>query len=420
MLRAFRPIRSKSIRGTVAGFAMAIALAGGVAMGSAAITSDVAHAQNSRGFAEAFQPVAEMVNAQPANYEGARAAIPSVIAAIENEHDRNVAGNLILNIGNNLSDPALQRQGLEMMLASGLVPPEQVGQFNWFVGSLAFNAEDYSAARAAFNAAIAAGYNDPQADIVTLIAETYDREDNIQAAYDTVMQAVAEAEAAGTQPRENWLLSTLQRTYDYDMAEQALATSEALVKHYPTKTNWINTLQVVNALYEFDPAVRVDLYRLMRATNALTQRSEYVRYIEDLDPRVMANEVQDVLAAGLSAGVFETDDPYYIEVKGIADTRAPQDRNGIETIVREGETGDAIDAMAAADVLYSLDDFARAEGMYRLALEKGADANTANTRIGITQVEQGNYAAAIETFGKVNGVRAPIARMWAAYAGSLI
>ncbi len=420
MLRAFRPTRTKSIRGTVAGFALAIALAGGVAMGSAALTSEAAYAQNSRGFAEAFQPVAEMVNAEPANYEGARAAIPTVVAAIENENDRQVAGNLILNIGNNLSDPALQRQGLEMMLESGLVAPEQVGQFNWFVGSLAFNAEDYPAARAAFNAAIAAGYSDPQADIVALVAETYDRENNIQAAYETVMQAVSEAEAAGTAPRESWLLSTLQRTYDSDMNEQALATSEKLINHFPTQTNWVNTLQVINALYEFEPDVRVDLYRLMRLTNSLTQRPEFIRYIEDLDPRVMSNEVQDVLAAGLAAGEFEADDPYYTEVKGIADQRAPQDRNGIEGIVAEGENGDSIDAMAAADVLYSLGDFARAEGMYRVALEKGADGNGANTRIGITQAEQGNYAAAIETFGMVDGVRSPIARMWAAYAASMM
>ena len=84
MLRAFRPARSKSIRGTMAGFAMAIALAGGVAVGSTVFTSEAAYAQNSRGFDEAYQPVAEMVQPETANFEGARAAIPTVIAAIEN------------------------------------------------------------------------------------------------------------------------------------------------------------------------------------------------------------------------------------------------------------------------------------------------------------------------------------------------
>ena len=156
MLRAFRTTRNKSIRGTVAGFALAIALAGGVSMGSAAVTSEAAQAQdNSRGFVEAYQPVAAMVQGETPDAAGARAAIPTMVAAIETPADRNVAGNLILNIGNQLSEPALQRQGLEMMLESGLVAPEQVGQFNWFVGSLAFNAGDYAAARNALQAAVA-------------------------------------------------------------------------------------------------------------------------------------------------------------------------------------------------------------------------------------------------------------------------
>ena len=107
-------------------------------------------------------------------------------------------------------------------------------------------------------------------------------------------------------------------------------------------------------------------------------------------------------------------------MKGIADTRAPQDRNGIEGLVSDGQSGDAVDALSAGDVLYSLGDFARAENMYRMAMEKGADANLANTRIGIAQAEQGNYAAAVDTFGMVEGVRSPIARMWAAYASSMM
>ncbi|GAA5057902.1 hypothetical protein GCM10023208_23860 [Erythrobacter westpacificensis] len=421
MLRAFRTTRNKSIRGTVAGFALAIALAGGVSMGSVAVTSEAAQAQdNSRGFVEAYQPVAAMVQGETPDAAGARAAIPTMVAAIETPADRNVAGNLILNIGNQLSEPALQRQGLEMMLESGLVAPEQVGQFNWFVGSLAFNAGDYPAARNALQAAVAAGYSDPEADVTALVAESYAREDNYEAAYNTVMEAVAAAEAAGTAPNESWLLSTLQRTYNNDMREEALTASEALVRHHANQTNWVNTLQVVNALYELEPEVRVDMYRLMRATDALTQRQEFVRYIEDLDPRVMSNEVQDVLAMGMTAGVFDAADPYYTEVKGIVDTRAPQDRSGIEGIVSDGESGDSIDAMSAGDVLYSLGDFARAEGMYRMALEKGADANTANTRIGIAQAEQGNYAAAIDTFEMVDGSREPVARMWAAYAASMM
>ncbi len=421
MLRAFRPTRSKSIRGTVAGFALAVALAGGVAMGSAAVTSDAAFAQeNSRGFVEAYQPVAAMVTGETPNPEAAKAALPALYEKIETESDRQVAGNITLILGNNTSDPVLQRRGLQMMLDSGLVAPEQVGQFNWFVGSLAYQAEDYAAARTALEAAKAAGFSDPETDLTLLIADTYSKQDNVQGSLDYLMQAISDAETAGGTPTERWLLRALQETYDNDMVEEAVTVSEGLLRHYPTQTNWVNTLQVINALNEYEPDARVDLYRLMGQTNALTQRPEFVRYIEDLDPRVMANEVQDILASGVTAGVFTTDDPYYVEVKEIADTRASQDRSGIESIVSDGESGDSLDAMGAGDVLYSLGDFARAESMYRTALEKGADANLANTRIGIAQAEQGNYAAAVDTFGMVDGARSAIARMWATYASSMM
>ncbi|MCB2065059.1 MAG: hypothetical protein KDE15_00295 [Erythrobacter sp.] len=416
--------RLQSARSTVASLALALALTGGLAIGSIAVTSDAAQAQrnrgnsasqNSRGFAQAYQPVAAMVQPETANFEGARAALPGLIAAIENEHDRMAAGNLVLNVANHFSDPVMQRQGLEMMLQSGLVAPEQVGQFHWFVGSLAFQAEDYGAARTAMQAAIDAGFSDPTVDLVGLIAETFSRQDNSRGAFDYVMGQQRTAEAAGGTLPENTLLSVLQDTYDNEMGAQAIEVAGTLLSHYPTQRNWENSLRIVNQLYELEPAARVDLFRLMRLNDAIVDRSEYVRYIEDLDPRLMSNEVETVLAHGLAAGVFTQTDPYYVEVKGIADTRAPGDRNGADRMVAEARSGDAIDAQGAGDVLYSLGEFAQAEEMYRLALTKGADANLANTRIGIAQAEQHNYAGALESFGQVTGNRAPVARMWIAY-----
>ena len=76
-----------------------------------------------------------------------------------------------------------------MMLDSGLVAPEQVGQFNWFVGSLAYQAEDYAAARTALEAAKAAGFTDPETDLTLLIADTYSKQDNVQGSLDYLMQA---------------------------------------------------------------------------------------------------------------------------------------------------------------------------------------------------------------------------------------
>lgn len=418
MFSAFRSARRKSIRSTAASFALAIALTGGVAVGSTALTPGIAQAQNSEGFVEAYRPVAAMVQADVANFEGARAAIPGVIAAIETENDRHIAGNLILNIGNNLDDPALQRQGLEMMVASGLVEPERVPQFNWFIGSLAFNAEDYAASRAALMAALNAGYSDPEADLVALIAETYDREDNPTQAIAFLTQQIEAAQAAGNPIPERWLLSALQTSYDNDLREQAVDIGELVVANYPSERNWSNTLQIVSQLHEFSESERIDLYRLMLVAGVLTERPDVSRFIDDLDPRVRANEVERVLAHALANGIYTETDGYYVDVNTVASARARADRNGLAAIVSEGQSGDGLDAINAGDVLYSLEDYARAATAYQAALDKGFDRNTALTRLGIAQAMGGDHAAALETLARVDGSRAPIARMWSAYINS--
>ncbi|RPF70328.1 tetratricopeptide repeat protein [Aurantiacibacter spongiae] len=429
MNRANHPTRRHSVRGPVARLAMAAALAGGAALGSLALSAP-AQAQDQQqeerqreftpAFVEVYQPVAAMLEGEAANPEGARAQIGSVEAAAQSPDDRYAAGNLILSIGNKLNDPALQRRGLEMMLATNTVPASELARFNFFVGQLAYNAGDYAAARSAVEAAMAANYtdndNDPGNDPEYIIIQSYVAEDNPTAAVDYTVQAAQRRLDAGQPVPERWLLRALQTTYDSELAPQAVDVSDLLLKTHPTEQNWKNAIQVVNALTEFPEDQRVDLYRLMQAAGVLDERTTMIRFIEDLDPRIMANEVGDILALGLQNGQFSATDSYYTEVKPIVDERAPLDRREIDTTIAQARSGDSLDAMNAGDVLYSLDDYARAAEMYQLAIEKGADADTARTRLGIAQTMQGDYAAAQTTFGQVDGQREPIARLWAIYA----
>ena len=62
-------------------------------------------------------------------------------------------------------------------------------------------------------------------------------------------------------------------------------------------------------------------------------------------------------------------------------------------------------------------EYAKAAGFYEKSLTLAdADRDTSLTRLGIAQLGAGNTAAAIDTFGKVSGPRAPIAKLWMAYA----
>lgn len=417
-------------RGSPCGFTSAMALALSLATGSVVVTAATStpvlaqrqqqqKPDNSKQFVEAYEPVAAIVNAEGGDYAAAKAQIPALLAAVETPDDRNAAGSLIALLGDKLRDPVLQRQGLEQMLASGKVDPAQVGLLQFYVGRFAYEAQDWAAARAAFNAAVSAGYT--QENPEALIAESYFKEGQNQQGLTYLKGLIEKRESAGQAVPDNWLLRGLQVAYQAQLGEAANEWSAMLVARSPSSENWLKALQVVGQVNAIDdPQVRLDLLRLMALTDALSDRREYVTYIEAADPRIMANEVAKVLDAGIRAGVFSNGDEYYTDVKRVVDERAPVDRADAPKLAAEARSASGgRPAQNAGDVYLSLGSYAEAEEMYALALEKGGvDRDQLLTRLGITQVHQGKYGEARATFGQVSGARAPVARMWTAYVES--
>lgn len=408
-----RPMLPRKTRST---FFMALALAGGAFVGSGMMAAPAFAQEYSEGFAEIYQPVANVINTPDSDVAAVRGQFAAVLAAVQTPDDRFAIGNVILIAGNRLTEATLQRQGLELMLESGNVAPEQIGQFNFFVGNLAFDAGDFDASRTSLMKAIAAGYTEGEPE--ALLAQTYFEEDNTPAGIAVVMDAVEKRKATGAAVPENWLLLSLQRAYDDEIADLATDVSLALLDAYPTPGNWRNTLQVIGAMSEEDDRQTLDVLRLMRETGSIAERHEFILYIEAADPRIMSNEVVGVLAEGLAANVFTAGGDYYSEVKSVVDARASADRNDAPGLVSEAQaSSDASLSIDAADVLYSLGDYVQAATMYQMALDKGvADSDSAWTRLGISQVKQGNFAAAQTSLANVGGSGAPIAKMWAAYA----
>jgi tetratricopeptide (TPR) repeat protein len=429
MLRRSPSARRTALRGFGSAVTVAIALAGGAAVVTAATAAPAAaqrsgrnnaapQPQNSEAFVKAYEPVAAIVSAEGGDYAAAKAQLPGVIAAIETPDDRNAAGNMILTLGNKLKDVQLQRQGLELMVASGKTDPAQLGQFQFFIGSLAYDAKDWAAARTALQAALAAGYTEGNPE--AMIAETYFGDNQAAQGLDYLKSLVEKKVAAGQTVPEAWYLRGLKVSYDARLADKTTEWSQLLVASAPNQTNWQRALQVVGAVNDLDAQAQLDLLRLMLATNSLTERSQFVTYIETADARIMANEVSRVLAAGLQAGIFSSTDDYYTEVKRVVDQRAPEDRRdapGLATEARRAANGTA--AQNAGDVYLSLGSWAEAESMYALALEKGGvDRDRTLTRLGIAQAQQGKKAEASATFGQVTGARVPVAKMWTAYVES--
>lgn len=426
MLR--RTPSARGVRGFGSAIGLALALAGGAVV-LTSVTATPAAAQRSGrnrapqadlsdAFIQAYRPMADVVTAETGDYASVKPQVPGLVSAIQTPDDRLAAGNLILQLGNKLSDPTLQRQGLELMVESGKVDPAQLGQFQFFIGSLAYDAKDWAAARTALQAAIAAGYTEGDPEV--MIAESYFGENQAAPGLEYLAQVVDKRKAAGQEVPESWLVRGLQVSYQARLADQAVEWSSRLVSQNPNPTNWQRALQVVNSLATLDPQAQLDLLRLMLTTDAMKERAEFVAYIEAADPRIMANEVARVLAAGVQNGAFTTGEEYYADVKRVVDERAAQDRAEAPALAEEARgaaNGNA--AQNAGDVFLSLGSWAEAEEMYALALEKGvADRDRALTRLGIAQAQQGKNAEARATFEQVGGARVPVARMWTAYVAS--
>jgi tetratricopeptide (TPR) repeat protein len=180
-------------------------------------------------------------------------------------------------------------------------------------------------------------------------------------------------------------------------------------------------MAVVEQLHSPEPAVYLDLLRLMMLTGSLDDVARFARYLDAIDPRLMATEAGRVLAAARAAGALTEADPDYTRIKAIVDERSPGEAAEAADYAAEAPSAaNGRPAQNAADLYLALEDFAKAEEMYQLALSKGGvDRDAVLTRLGIAQARLGKSAEAKATFAQVAaGPRGAVAQLWSAYVDS--
>lgn len=421
MLRMPLTTRGKGRAGIGSALALALALAGGIAAGPVAAPAQAQEQPQyspSRGFSRVYQPLVAIANSDAGDFAAARAQLPALQAAIENADDRFLAGNLNYVLGLKLNDQALQQQGMELMLASGKATPAAVAEMNYFLGEWAYEAQNWARAREYLQAARTAGYTQGNAE--GLIAESYFREGQIRPGLAYLEGLIAELGAAGNPAPEAWLRRAQSVAAQARDAAEAGKWSAQLVAGYPTAENWRRAITVVEQLQTPEPEAYLDLLRLMALTDTLADQDRFIRYLNTIDARIMATEAGRVLAAARSAGALTEGDPDYGRIKAIVDARAPGEPAEAASYAAEAASAaNGRPAKNAADLYLALEDFAKAEEMFQLALTKGGvDRDTVLTRLGMAQARQGKYAEAKATFGQVSGARAAVAQLWSAYVDS--
>jgi len=418
--------------------ALAIALATGTATIATAVFPTEASAQRKRdndkeddgggysdAFREAYVPLDEALKAEGADVAALRPQIDALIPVLNTADEKIAGGGLIFNAGIAAQDRTLQLAGMELMLESGKVPAENVGRYNFIAYQLSNQQNDYAEARGYLQGAIDAGFTTDtvkEADLKIAMAESYFSQNQLNEGFEYLSDAIKARKASGQTVDEQWYRRGVTVAYENEATPQVYDFATMWIADYPSATNWRDAVNLTRNLNTFDAPKILDLFRLSRRVDALTDASDYDYYIEAADPRRLPQEVKTVIEEGLADGVVTRDNLFVVEALETAETRIESDRADLPALEADAMAGNAQlrTVTAAGNAFLNYDEYDKAATFYARALEMpGVNMAENLTRLGIAQVGAGDYAAAQETFGKVTGDRAPIAMLWSAYAQQL-
>ena len=349
------------------------------------------------------------------DYPTAKARLDAA-AAVPNRttDDNDVLAQLQIQLGQEMQDTAMLKQGIEGRLAAGKLSAEEQPRYVRNLAAIAVRADDWAGAQAQFERLAQMVPNDPavQADL----GRIYWRNKQGPQAYAAFDRAIAVTEASGAKPEENLFATRLQIAFDYNLNDRVDGAARALVKNYPTPKNWNAALFALRRAAKFDDQGELDTLRLSRAVGALTGQNEYIEYADTAHRRGLPAEGRAVLEEGIAKNAVDPSSANARELRGLLTAqRAASDKAslaGLERDARNAPTGRQ--ARATGDGYLSHAEYAKAADMYRVALQKGGeDANTLNTRLGIALARAGDKAGAREAFGRVKGgQREALAAYW--------
>ncbi len=418
-------------RSAASRMALAIALVTGTAIGVTAF-AEPAQAQRakrdkeksnkaskskySEAFVAAYNPLDGLIKAQPVDAAALRAAIETADAAAQNPDEKYAIGGMLNNAGITLDDQALQRRGIVAMLDSGLVPAENVPQYTYSAGQLAYFANDYEAARDQFTKAAAAGYD--KTDLVPIIADTYFQKEDYASGLRYLKGKLNELNAAGQKPPQDWIRRGLAASYNNDLSSEAVEFAAMYAQYYPSTENWREAINIHRNILLLENPELLDLMRLGDMTGALNSERDYFEYVDAADVLRLPGEVKRILDKGIAEGVINGSGQRISETLKSANSRIAADKADLADL--EGEARSAATASLArstADAYLGYEMGDKAEALYEIALTKGdGNASLIYTRLGIAQLMQGKVEAAKASFAKAEGNRAAIAKLWTVFA----
>ncbi len=370
--------------------------------------------KNSKGFFAAYVATDALITA--GDIAGAKAAAEAAIAAIENDDDKLVGGQLLLTIADKQTpkDLVLAVRGYDLLLSTPSLAAADRPVIAYNAGRMAYTLKDHAKAIKYMEVARAAGYSSPDMEVI----DGHSRLNlDDTSGFDVMRAAVAGKVAANEAPSEQWLRLPAGAAERMKNPTELLYWTRELVKFYPTKENWRLALALFDMEVQIPQDMRVDYYRLRRETKSMVSEREYADYLDAVSLNgliLLPQEALDTIQEGIDAGILTADEQFVKEFRADARTALADDEaNSAAREKRAIASGNGRSILSSADVALNIGNNARAVELYDLAAQNGADANVTNLRKGIALYKMGDKSAAKLAFTAVTGApRAEIAAFW--------
>lgn len=380
--------------------------------------AEVPKVEISKEFRDAI--VAGDTAAKAGDLPTAETQLAAAEAVMKSEDEKYFAAQLRLQIANKKNDTPGMVRALDALIANPKTPPEDLGRFNYVRGVTTVEGKQPAQALPFLVKARELGFQDP--DLNLRIAGAKVDSGDLNGGIADLDRAIVEREASGQKAPEQWYryaASKLQAAKDETQLADWL---RRLVRAYPTAENWRTAINIYRTsgsrgVDDLDRNGRIELYRLMRATNALADQNDYILYADAANNAGLRHETVAVIDEGRASGKV----PAASNVNSLY-TSAKQaiSREGsLSALEKEALAAkDGKLALLAANSYLGTKQFAKAVPLYRAALEKGGvDAAATSVSLGAALAQSGQAAEAKQVLGGVTDpMRKELAAFWSLYA----
>lgn len=323
----------------------------------------------------------------------------------------------VSNAARYVSDPAAANAAsvqlvpvLDKLLANPSTPPASIGEYAFERAQIAYQTQKYQDALPLFQRAKTAGSTNAMLGVY--IVDTKIKLRDYAGAAADMEPVITQMKAAGRKVPEAFYQVAIEQAY---RSKSPLAVQYELRWNadYPDRKHWHDSLnRLMTRAYDMKEAKqRLDVWRLMRASNAMADEKEKRFYAEDA---LLAGSSREALAVIQTAN---TSDPEAAKILADAKARAASSTAPEAAATRAKAASDAQSALTAGNFAYGDGKFPLAVEMYKLAQTRGApDKDALLISLGAAQAQAGDKAGAQASFQAVaSQPRKDIAAYWLAY-----